>query len=153
MRLMRVHVIFLAVASLFSLGACTTLEYTLAPDEKRASVRTLGSIRLTLCKDGEIYRLPVVAQNSESLIYHIPVDQKVGLIGDKFYSYSGSTSLSCTPAVAFTPVAGQRYIFDAQLLDNGCVADVVREDGREFVGIAPEPSIVSAKGVCIGGAR
>lgn len=137
------------ILCLSAMAGCATMEYPFSsPEQKRATVRTEGNLKLRICKDGALYAARFVAGDDYHTLYEVPADGKLALIGGGFHQESGYRVLSCTPRLAFIPKAGERYIYDTAIGDSGCPAYLVREDQSAPIGIAPEPSVSAAEDMC-----
>jgi hypothetical protein len=129
----------LLAMTLVASPACITPSppYVFAPGEAKAQVVVVEDGRdLSLIKDGKVYSVKLGnGTKSASLPATGPI-----LLG-RFLYYTGyQVSYSCLPMAAFTPEPGVTYVMDVVIIDDACLAQVVREDTGTRTGVSLEPT-------------
>jgi hypothetical protein len=121
-----------------TLAACSACakRYVFEPDEATARVFVVDGWYLLMRKDGETYQ--VVVQSGQKYA-SIPATGPVVL--GRHLQYGGYPVLyECSPTVALTPEPEASYVLDAVFFNDGCLAQLVREDSRTRTGVKLEPS-------------
>lgn len=118
--------------------------YVPAPDEPMVTVRSVGSGRPQLCKDGKFYWAPEAQDVRDGV--RVPAGRRL-TIGAHMVSDEYSAIHYCRPFLSFVPAQGQSYIMNSALHGDGrCVVELVREDRTTHIGLAIESSV--ARPVC-----
>lgn len=121
-----------------TLAACSACanHYIFDPGEAKARVSVVDGWDLLMRKDGETYH--VVVKSGEKYA-SIPATGPVVL--GRHVQYGGyPVTYYCLPTVAFTPEPEASYVLDAVIFNDGCLAQLVREDSGTRTGVKLEPS-------------
>jgi hypothetical protein len=134
-----------SAAILFVVATCTLLlqacvaTYVPAPDEKLATVRTVGFGRPQLCKDGKFYWAPEAKGVANAI--SVPAGQRL-TVGAHLVSEGYQVMHYCRPFLSFVPQPGQTYFMNSALDGEGrCVVELVREDPTSLNGLSVEGSV------------
>jgi hypothetical protein len=115
--------------------------YVFAPGEAKARVFVVDGEELSLFKDQKFYSVKV---EKGTRYASIPASGPVELGRSLFYgkAYFGfSKTYSCYPMTAFEPQSGASYVMDVVLINDGCLAQLVREAPGTRTGVRLEPSV------------
>lgn len=117
--------------------------YAPAPDEKTATVRSVGFGQAQICKEDRFYFLPTANEIADGHI--VPAGQRL-TIGAHLISSGYPATYVCRPFLSFIPAPGQIYVMNSALDGYGrCIVELVRADPSSKTGLAIEPSVAKAE--------
>lgn len=118
------------------LSSCAT-PYAFAPDERYASVKLVLGDTISMCKDGKMYKLDTEMGKD---VVRVPVGSRISI--GTYMSYSGyNVTYTCNPFLSFSPVEGQHYITDSNVITDNCYIDIVKIDDSTKTGLAVDDTV------------
>lgn len=130
------------VTALLGLSACGTppAMYVPAPTERTAVVKLAGEQKgVRICRSGQpLYVTSTTSGNIRSVV--IPADERITLIS--LIAIEGyNVRSTCSPAISLIVKTGTSVVLNADVQENGCYFEAVREDASSPSGLAVEPSV------------